>query len=234
MHNYATKRNDGCMNRVVVHRGVRILAAVLGVIVALLMGGPVTGSAHAAVASPAGDAISIGDPTAPAQIDLYLDPLCPFSGEFIRTQGDEIGKRVGAGSLQVNVRFVNFLEKYSATGTYDVRAIYASLVVAGQSQSSDVTWRFVQQIFSAEHQPTEGGATDLSDDQLAVLAGSVGAPQVAQDLIRFGLPIGHDPQAIAENNLALLHQFPEPGVPLVVFNGRPVDTDADWLAQLLG
>ena len=106
--------------------------------------------------------------------------------------------------------------------------------MAGQSQSSDVTWRFVQQIFSAEHQPTEGGATDLGDDQLASLAGSVGAPQAAQDLIRFGMPIGHDPQAIAENNLTLLHQFPEPGVPLVVINGRPVDTDADWLAQLPG
>lgn len=72
----------------------------------------------------------------------------------------------------------------------------------GQSKSSDVTWHFVQQIFSAEHQPKEGGATDLSNDRLAELARIVGAPQAAQDLIRLGLPIGFDPHTIAADNLS--------------------------------
>ncbi|MCV7344390.1 serine/threonine protein kinase, partial [Mycolicibacterium rhodesiae] len=35
-------------------------------------------------------------------------------------------------------------------------------------------------------------------------------------------------------NLDVLHRFPEPGVPLVVINGQPVDEDSDWLAQLPG
>ncbi|MDR3661193.1 MAG: thioredoxin domain-containing protein [Mycobacterium sp.] len=220
------------MHRATVNRGVRIIAAALGVILALLIGGPSTGPAHASAATPVGDAISIGDPNALKQIDLYVDPLCPYSGKFIRAQGDEMAKRIENGSLRVNLRFVNFLEKYSATGTYDIRAIYAAFVVAGQSQSSDVTWRFVQQIFSADQQPKEKGPTDLSDDQLAELAGRVGAPQAAQDLIRFGLPIGFDPHAIAANNLSALHDFPEAGVPLVVINGQPVDGDSDWLGRL--
>jgi protein-disulfide isomerase len=212
-------------------RLARALGAIVGVIAVLLMCGPIAGQAQAA-ATPAGDAISIGDPDARGQIDLYVDPLCPFSGKFIRTEGDKIAQRIEAGTLHVNLRFVNFLEKYTASGTYDARAIYAAFVVADQSQSSDVTWRFVQQIFSADQQPKEKGPTDLDNDQLAGLADHVGAPPLAQGLIKFGVPIGYDPHAIAASNLALLHQFPESGVPLVAVDGKAVDTDSDWLAKL--
>ncbi|MUL67517.1 serine/threonine protein kinase [Mycobacterium sp. CBMA 234] len=211
---------------------MNILLAVFGVLVALLMCGPVAGQAHAAAAAPAGDVISIGDPNALGQIDLYVDPLCPYSGKMIRKDGDEMGRRIENGALRVNLRFVNFLEKYSASGTYDRRAIYAAFAVAGESKSSDVAWHFVQQIFSKEQQPHEKGGTDLSNDQLAELANHVGAPQSAQDMIRLGLPVGYDAQVIAANNLELLHDFPEPGVPLVVINGKPIDGDDDWLNQL--
>lgn len=215
-----------------VNRPIRALGAVLGLVVALLMCGPIAGVAHAAGAAPAGDAISIGEPDAPGQIDLFVDPLCPFSGKMIQTQGDEIGRRIEAGALHVNLRFVDFLDKYSASRSYDTRAIYAAYAVAGMSQSSDITWRFVQQIFSADQQPKEHGATDLTNDQLAGLADRVGAPQTAQGLIRFGLPIGYDARAIAANNYTALHKFPKPAVPLVVINDRPVDGQSDWLKQL--
>jgi protein-disulfide isomerase len=222
------------MNSARVNRTMLALAAALGVVVALLMGGPTTAVAHAAVAAPAGDTLSIGDPDALGQIDLYVDPLCPYSGKMVRAKGDEIGRRIEAGTLRVNLRFVDFLDRYSASGTYDSRAIYAAYVVADQSRSSDITWRFVQQIYSADQQPKEKGPTDLDNNQLADLADRAGAPQPAQDLIRIGLPIGYDAHAIAANNYALLHQFPKPGVPLVVINHQPVDGASDWLAQLPG
>lgn len=211
---------------------LRIAGTVVGLVVALVGFGPGIGQAHAAAAAPAGDVISIGDPDALGGVDLYLDPMCPFSGKMIREQGADISRRLEDGSLHVNLRFVNFLEKYSASGTYDSRSIYAAFVVADHSRSSDVTWRFVERIYAADKQPREGGPTDLSNDQLAELAGEAGAPQQASDLIRLGLPIGHDPNAIAANNLTLLRGFPEPGVPLVVIDGQPVDGDSDWLAQL--
>ncbi|MCX2715531.1 thioredoxin domain-containing protein [Mycolicibacterium sp. J2] len=208
---------------------IRVLA---GVVLTLLMLFP--GVASASVAAPSGDVVSIGDPDALGQIDLYVDPMCPYSGKMIRAQGVEIGKRIEDGSLRVNLRFVNFLEKYSASGSYDARAIYATFVVAGQSGSSDITWRFVQQIFSAEHQPHEGSPTDLSNDQLADLAASVEAPSSAVDAIRLGVFLGYDPHAIAASNLAVLHTFPEPGVPTVVLGGEPLDGESDWLARLPG
>ena len=208
-----------------------VLGVVVGLLIGLLMGGPIAGQAHAAAAAPAGDVISIGDPHALGQIDLYLDPICPFSGKLIRSDGEELGRRIDNGALRVNVRFVNFLEKYSASGTYDQRAIYAAFAVAGESKSSEVAWRFIQQIFAKENQPREGGDTDLSNDQLAELAGRAGAPQSAQDLIRLGLPVGYDSKIIAANNLKLLHEFPEPGVPLVVIDGQVVN-DEEWLSRL--
>ena len=213
---------------------LRVLGAVLGVMMTLLVCGPSTAVAQASQADPAGDAISLGDPDALGQVDLYVDPLCPFSGKMVQARGGEIGKRLEAGTLRVNLRFVDFLDKYSASGTYDSRAIYAAYAVADQSRASDVTWRFVERIFSADQQPREKGPTDLSNDQLADLAGEAGALQPALDLIRVGLPIGHDPRAIAADNLKLLHQFPKPGVPLVVIDGRPVEGESDWLAQLPG
>lgn len=215
-------------------RPLRFIAAVLSLLLALVMCGPASGIAQAAAAAPAGDALSIGDPDALGQIDLYLDPLCPYSGKFVRTQGEQISKRIENGALRVNLRFVDFLDKYSASGTYDSRAVYAAYVVADQSRSSDVVWRFIESIYARDTQPKEGGPTDLSNDQLADIASRAGAPRPAQDLIRIGLPIGFDPHMIAVNNLDALHRFPEPGVPLVVINGQPVDDDSDWLAQFPG
>ncbi|MDH6198657.1 protein-disulfide isomerase [Mycobacterium frederiksbergense] len=208
------------------------IALVIGLLAAALVWGPSAGRAYAAEASSAGDVISIGDPAAPGQIELYLDPLCPYSGKMIQQQGTEIGSRVEAGTLHINLRFVGFLEKYSASGTYDSRAIYATYIVADHSRSSDVTWRFIQQIYAADQQPKEQGPSDLSNDQLADLAGRAGAPQSAQDMIRLGLPIPYDGHTIAANNLVLLSQFPESGVPLVAVDNKAVDTDSDWLDQL--
>lgn len=117
----------------------------------------VRGVARAAVAAPAGNVLSIGDPDALGQIDLYVDPLCPFSGRMVQTKGAEIARRLAAGTLRVNLRFVDFLDKRSASGTYDDRAIYAAYVVADQSRSSDTTWQFVERIYPRTCSPRRRG-----------------------------------------------------------------------------
>ncbi|OHU24944.1 serine/threonine protein kinase [Mycobacteroides chelonae] len=211
---------------------VKRFATIIGLLTAVLVLGPNAGLAHAADASPAGDVLSLGDPAAPGQIDLYLDPLCPYSGKMVQSQGEEIGRRIESGKLHVNLRFVDFLDKYSASGTYDSRAIYASFVVADQSRSSGITWRFIREFYAKDQQPEEEGDTDLSNDQLAGLAARVDAPQSAQDLIRVGLPVPFDARAIAANNLPLLRAFPKSGVPMVVIDNQPVDGESAWLDRI--
>lgn len=204
----------------------------VGLLGTVLVLGPNAALANAADASPAGDVLSLGDPAAPGQIDLYLDPLCPYSGKMVQEQGTEIGRRLESGKLHINLRFVDFLDKYSASGTYDTRAIYAAYAVADQSRSSDTTWRFIEQIYAKGQQPEEEGDSDLSNDQLADLAGRVNAPLGAQDMIRIGLPIPFDARAIAANNLPILRQFPKSGVPLVAINNQPVDGESNWLSRI--
>lgn len=213
------------------HRTIQFVVLV-GLLTMALMWGPGVGRAQAAPASSAGDVLSIGDPAAPGQIDLYLDPLCPYSGKMVRDQGAEIARRIEDGKLHINLRFVNFLEKYSASGTYDSRATYAAFIVADHSQSSDITWQFIEQIYAADQQPKEKGPTDLGNDQLAGLADRAGAPPSAQDMIKLGLPIPYDGHTIGTNNLPLLRSFPDPGVPLVAIDGNAVDGNSDWLDQL--
>ncbi len=205
---------------------------IIGLATAVLVWTPSVAVARAAESVPAGDVLSIGNPEAPGQVDLYLDPLCPYSGKMVQDQGEEIGRRIESGKLHINLRFVDFLDKYSASGTYDTRAIYASFVVADQSRSSDVTWRFIRQIYAKDQQPQEEGDTDLGNDQLATLAERVNAPQAAQDLIRLGLPVPFDGRVIAASNLPLLRAFPKSGVPMVVINGQPVDGESNWLSRI--
>lgn len=225
-----SERKAGAANR---SAGKSIfIVMLLGLLSAVLVWGPNPGRAYAAEASPAGDVLSIGNPAAPGQIDLYLDPLCPYSGKMVRDLGAEISRRIEDGKLHINLRFVNFLEKYSASGSYDSRAIYASYIVADHSQSSDVTWRFIEAIYAADQQPKEKGQTDLSNDQLAGLADRAGAPPSAQDMIKLGLPVPYDAHTIAANNLPLLRQLPDSGVPLVVIDGKSLDGNSDWLDQL--
>src|SRR5690349_1043436 len=102
----------GAMEGTRVNRTMGALVAVLGV-AALLMCGPATGVAQAAVAAPEGDVIAIGDPHAVGVVDLYVDPMCPFSGKMVQEDGDKIGQRIEDGRLRVNLRFVDFLDKYS-------------------------------------------------------------------------------------------------------------------------
>ncbi|OAT68963.1 serine/threonine protein kinase [Mycobacteroides immunogenum] len=211
---------------------VKRLAMIIGLATAVLVCSSSVAVAHAAESVPVGDVLSIGNPEAPGQIDLYLDPLCPYSGKMVQDQGEEIGRRIESGKLHVNLRFVDFLDKYSASGTYDSRAIYASFVVADQSRSSDITWRFIRQIYAKDQQPQEEGDTDLGNDQLATLAERVNAPQAAQDLIRLGLPVPFDGRIIAANNLPLLRAFPKSGVPMVVIDGQPVDGESNWLSRI--
>ena len=68
----------------------------------------------------------MGDPHAVGVVELYVDPICPFNGLMVREQGDEMGQRIANGTLRINLRFVDFLDKYSASKTYDVRALLPS------------------------------------------------------------------------------------------------------------
>lgn len=181
--------------------------------------------------------VAAGDPG--LVLDLYVDALCPICGEFERTNGEAIERAIDDGQLAVRYRFVDFLNAASASGDYSTRAYAALLTVARQDGGEPgVFLRFHAALFDPAHQPVEQSAHDLSNADLASLAGSVGASAAAQADIASGAGVA-EAHTLASAALDALTAVAEtagraPGVPTVAFAGTPVNTNSPgWLAGLL-
>ncbi|TAM69304.1 MAG: hypothetical protein EPN48_07935 [Microbacteriaceae bacterium] len=102
------------------------------------------------------------DPTgSTVSIVTYVDYLCPFCGEFEKTNADQIGKLVNSGAATIEIHPVPLLASHSAGTKYSLRATNAAACVANYSPNS--FWDFNTLLF--ENQPAEGGP-GLTDEQL--------------------------------------------------------------------
>jgi protein-disulfide isomerase len=173
--------------------------------------------------------------TTPKVIDLYEDALCPACTEFEAQFGQQINQAVDEGKLTVNVHMLTFLDPRSFSQTYSTRAAAALLCVAQKDGSqSGVYLGFHSALFASGTQPTEGGTSDLSDQQLADLATSKGASDAAAQCITSGQNVAAataaDKSSTATLSTATGGQV---ATPTVVQNGTPVKISADWLTTLL-
>jgi protein-disulfide isomerase len=101
-------------------------------------------------------------------IRIYQDYLCPYCGDFDRTNASQIQGLVEAGAATVEVHPLSLLTSKSAGTKYSLRAANAAACVA--DNSPDTFWAFNQELFV--QQPAEGSA-GLDDSQLkAIIAGT--------------------------------------------------------------
>ena len=99
-------------------------------------------------------------------LDIYEDALCPICAEFERQYGQQINQAIDNGTLAVNYHMLNFLNKSSFSGDYSSRAAAALLCVAQQSGAQPgVYLAFHSALFSSDHQPEEGGSSDLTNER---------------------------------------------------------------------
>ena len=197
------------------------------------------GASTKSVATETGGVVTVSNPTAagtsPKVIDLYEDALCPVCAEFEAQFGQQINQAVDEGKLTVNVHMLTFLDPRSFSQTYSTRAAAAMLCVAQKDGSqSGVYLGFHSALFASGTQPTEGGTSDLSDQQLADLATSKGASDAAAQCITSGQNVAAataaDKSSTATLSTATGGQV---ATPTVVQNGTPVKISADWLTTLL-
>lgn len=170
-------------------------------------------------------------------LDLYTDALCPICGDFEQTYGTAVEQAVADGQLAVRYRFVDFLNAASASGDYSTRA-YAALLTVARDDEPGVFLRFYAALFDPANQPEENAAADLSNSELAALAGSVGASAAAQQDIVSGTAVAeaHTLASAALNSLRAVAETVgrSPGTPTVAVDGTPVATQSpDWLTTLL-
>jgi protein-disulfide isomerase len=114
----------------------------------------------------------VGDPgSAPVEVTVYLDFMCPFCGQFEAANGPVLADKVAAGEVAVTYHVVSILDSQSEGTFYSTRAANAAAVVA--DRDPDHYADFVSALFA--DQPEEGTA-GLTDAQIAEVAADVGVP----------------------------------------------------------
>jgi protein-disulfide isomerase len=171
--------------------GVLAIAAVVVLIIVSAIRPPVPGPANMAsdgvvigtglkvvpTESLAADASPIATTPDPSgsvvSIRMYIDYLCPFCGEFEKTNGDQLGDWAKSGAATVEVHPIAILTSHSAGTKYSLRAANAAACVA--NYSGDQFWAFHRLLF--DNQPQEGGP-GLTDAQIKGYVSSAGAKNV--------------------------------------------------------
>lgn len=126
---------------------------------------PAGGKPVASTQDPAGGTVSIV---------TYVDYLCPYCGEFEKTNAGQIGKLVDGGAATIEVHPLPFLASHSAGTKYSLRATNAAACVANYEPNS--FWAFNRELF--DHQPVEEGP-GLTDAQIKGYAKSAGVSALA-------------------------------------------------------
>ncbi|MFW0787214.1 thioredoxin domain-containing protein [Gordonia sp. CPCC 206044] len=215
-----------------------LVGAAIVIVAALVIGGVVwnsqrdKGSADEAVLSE-NAALIIGAPSAPQTIDVFEDFMCPVCQTFEQQSGTSITRAINEGTLRVRYHMLTFLDKQSSSGDYSSRAAGAAQCV-GESENKDVFLKFHSALFT--EQPKEGGDTDLSNADLARIAGQQGASAATQKCISDGARVTQAQEAAKQSQVQLDKAAGQVATPSVLSGGEPVDAIMDgtaWLDQLL-
>ncbi|WP_421845403.1 serine/threonine protein kinase PknE [Mycobacterium sp.] len=179
------------------------------------------------------DGVFVGSSAAAMTIDIFNEPICPPCGTFIRSFSIDIDDAVDSKKLAVRFHLLNFLDSQSHSKNYSTRAVAATYCVAAQNEPKLYT-NFYSALFDSDFQPSESGAADRTDGELANLANTFGASSTTINCINSGEDVG-----IAESKATkadtTLSELGATGTPFVWDGNRAVDyQDPNWLTQVLG
>lgn len=156
-----------------------------------------------------------------ASIRIYLDYLCPFCGQFEKTNGDQIKQWVKSGAATVEIHPISLLTSKSAGTQYSLRAANAAACVA--NYSPDDFYAFNQELF--KNQPEEGSA-GLDDKTIKKLVKSAGVTTDATTIDQCIDDLTFKSWVLDSTDRALTGPLPNAsvpsvtGTPTVLVNGK--------------
>jgi protein-disulfide isomerase len=121
-------------------------------------------------------ALVTGKADAPVTLDVYLDYMCPYCGQFERANGAEIARLVTDGTVHLKLHPLAFLDRASNGTQYSTRA--ANAIATTADRSPDSLLPFNNALYG--NQPEEG-SSGLTDAQIADVALKAGVPQSTVD-----------------------------------------------------
>ncbi|MBF4619504.1 thioredoxin domain-containing protein [Clavibacter sp. VKM Ac-2873] len=189
--------------------------------------GAVLPSGSEGAASFDGGYVRIGD--GPKQVDLFIDPMCPYCKAFEEASGSLLFTEAAAGTTTVRVHPLAILNRLSSGSDYSSRA--AATLVAVAATHPDSTQAFLQALYA--NQPAEQ-TPGLTDAELSELAASVGARPTASDeeMAAYRAWVDHETEAATTGpleglaDLPAVHQVPTVVVDGAVFPGDSGDVAA--------
>lgn len=119
----------------------------------------------------AGNAIVVGDASAPVTMTVYEDFQCPACRSFEELNGAQVKQWIADKTVKVEYQPIAFLDRAS-TDRYSTRSLNAAAAVVDAAPTAFPA--FHDALFA--NQPAEGGA-GLTDAKLVELAVAAGAPQ---------------------------------------------------------
>ena len=225
-------------------RGQLIAAAAVVLVLAVVIGGvlyqrsqtaPVNdgyGSAQNARVSVGDGVVRVGATNAPVTLDVYEDFLCPICGQFEGLYGQQVAQAQDQGKVAVSYHLLDFLNPSSASKDYSSRAAGAALCVASDGSGSAFP-AFHTALFTTANQPKEKADVDLTNAQLASLAGTAGASAAAQQCITAGTRVSAAQAASQSAQTRLQSVTGQVGTPTILNGTTQVNiNDRSWLTKL--
>lgn len=152
-------------------------------------------------------------------LQVYLDFMCPFCGQFEAANAADLTELREAGKLNVVYHPEANLDGYSLDTQFSTRAANAAATVA--NGAPDKFLAFVEGMFA--NQPEEN-TEGLSDEQIATIAVEAGVPQEIADTFAGGVYTEWVGVATQQGNRDV-----GAGTPVIVLNGEQVDPEAEEL-----
>lgn len=112
----------------------------------------------------------------PTEVDVYLDTMCPFCGQFERGYTSLI---LADSDLGLTVRPISILDNFSQGTQYSTRAASSIYAVAHASDDAAVTAAYIGRLF--DPQPEEG-TEGLTNEELFQIADELGVTITEADL----------------------------------------------------
>lgn len=115
------------------------------------------------------------------EVDIYLDFMCPFCGDFEQANGQDLAQAAADGEATVIYHPLNYLDRFSEGTEYSTRTAAAFAYVA--TEAPDKALDFMAALFA--QQPEEGSA-GLTDEEITDIAVEAGVPQDVADSMTDG------------------------------------------------
>ncbi len=137
-------------------------------------------------------AIIVGGIPTPADpittVDVFEDAACPHCRDLETQSGAALAAAAQAGQLRIRYHLLTFMDSASPSGDYSSRSAGAILCVARHGGDLPVFTRLHRELFAQA--PATDATGDLTNAQMAELAGQAGADAAIRQCIADGALVG--------------------------------------------